>query len=136
MKTLRPLAILFLGTLLLSVVLPLIAYLTSPEFRNVRGMLTWFINGSVTGLVFLAPIAIAEAIRRRSNREHYSTFFRINWSASLAMVLAMGYLAASYVHHTFDPFVVLAWLVVFLGAMTKTCLGIILKPDNDQRWWV
>jgi hypothetical protein len=136
MKTLRPLAILFLGTLLLSVVLPLIAYLTSTEFRNVRGMLTWFISGSVTGLVFLAPLAVAEAIRSRSTRQHYSTFFRIHWSASLAMALAMGYLAASYVHHTFDPIVVLAWLVVFLGAMTKACLGIILNPDDDNRWWV
>ena len=52
------------------------------------------------------------------------------------MALAMGYLAASYVHHTFDPIIVLALLVVFLGAMTKVCVGIIVKPDDDKRWWV
>ncbi|HEV8070496.1 MAG TPA: hypothetical protein VGP76_22465 [Planctomycetaceae bacterium] len=136
MQTLRPLAIAFFGTLLLGVVLPLIAFLTSSEFPDAGAMLRWFTIGAATGLVFFAPIAVAEAIRSRSNRQHYSTFFRIHWSASLGMALAMGYLAASYVHGTFDPIVFLALLVVFIGAMTKVCVGIILKPEDDKRWWV
>ncbi|HXY37167.1 MAG TPA: hypothetical protein VEI07_23260 [Planctomycetaceae bacterium] len=136
MQILRPLAIAVFGSLLLGVVLPLIAFLISPEFRNVPAILRWFTVGAATGLLFFAPIAVAEAIRSRSSRQHDSTFFRIHWGASLSMALATGYLAASHVHHTFDPIVVLALLVVFLGAMTKVCLGIILKPDSDSRWWV
>jgi hypothetical protein len=136
MQTLRPLAIALLGSLLLGVVVALIAFLTSLEFRDGRAMLRWFTVGSATGLLLFGPIAVAEAIRSRSDRRHYSTFFRIHWSASLGMALAMGYLAASFVHQTFDPIVVLALFMVFLGAMTKVCVGIILKPDGDNRWWV
>ena len=136
MRTLRPLAITFLGALLLGAVVSLIAFLTSPEFRDGRAMLRWFTVGSVTGLLFFAPIAVAEAIRSRLNGRYYSTFFRIHWGASISMALAMGYLAASFVHHTSDPIFVLALLVVFFGAMTKVCVGIILKPDDDNRWWV
>src|SRR5580704_11786247 len=110
MQALRPMVIAFVGSLLLGLVLPLTAFLTSPEVRDAHAMIGWFTIGSATGLILFAPIAAAEAIRSRANRQHYSTFFRIHWSASLGMALAMGYLAASYVHHTFDPIVVLALL--------------------------
>ncbi len=136
MKTLRPLTILVVGALSTGVAFPLIAYLSSPPPHDVRTTFWGFAIGSVAGLLFVAPIAIGEAIRSRSNRSRYSMFFRIHWIASLGMALAMGYLAASYVHHTFDLIVIVAMLIVFLGAMTKACVGIILKPDDDKRWWV
>ena len=51
--------------------------------------------------------------------------FRIEWYISVTMAIALGYFIASIYHQTFEPFVILALVVVILGAMAKAVLGIV-----------
>jgi hypothetical protein len=129
-------AIAVLGPVLLGFAVALAALLTAPDTRNGKGVLIWFTAGIGTGLVMFVPIAAAVKLRPRLHRWLLPHTFRIQWHVSLTMASAMGYVVASYAHKTFDGITALALLLVFLGAMTKTGLGIIFKRDDDTRWWV
>jgi hypothetical protein len=135
MKPLRPIVIAVLGAVLLGVAVTIAAVLTAPDARNAPRMLVWLITGAAMGLVIFVPIAVTEMFRSRLIWWLQPHWFRIQWFVSLTMAGAMGYVIASSVHKTFDPLTALAMVCVFLGAMTKVCLGILAKPEGDYRWW-
>jgi hypothetical protein len=136
MKPLSPIVIAGVGPLLLGIAVTLAALLTAPDMRDARGVSLWFGMGVGMGLIMLGPIAVAVKFRSGLVRRLGPNLFRIQWCVSLIMAGAMGYIVASSLHKTFDAITGLAMLLVFLGAMTKTNLGIIFKREEYNRWWV
>jgi hypothetical protein len=130
MKPLRLVALACLGSLVLGVAIALSAGLAYPAERTLRGVLTWLAIGSSMGLLLFLPMAVLEALRPTLARWLRPYAFPIQWYASLAMALTMGYILASVRHAAFDPIAIVAGFVVWLGAWTKLGLWVIFRPSE------
>jgi hypothetical protein len=128
-RSLRPVTVVCVGCLLLGAATAVIAEVTLPDARSVRGLLIWSTGGVVTGLVFLFPIALVEAFRETLARRLRPYSLCIERYVSLAMMLALGYLIASTVHAAADWITLLAFLLVGLGAWTKVGLSIVFRES-------
>src|ERR1700693_5167437 len=131
MKSLSPIVIAGVGPLLLGIAVTLAALLTAPNMHDARGVSIWFGMGLGMGVILFVPMAVAVKFRSGLVRRLGPHLFCIQWCVSLIMAGAMGYIVASSLHKTFDAITGLSMLLVFLGAMTKTNLGIIFKRDGD-----
>jgi hypothetical protein len=138
LRPLKPTTILVLAAGLTGLeMLPVFAILQS-DTRTPYGLAIVFIFGATGGAIAVAPIAAAEALRERFKRPiSMCTVARSYWYVSLVMMTAIGYIAASWRHQTFDRVSVVAFAVIYLGGAFKLFVASIVEPvtAHRRRWW-
>ena len=133
MKALRPVTIVTLGCALLGVAQAVAVWLSLPDSRRLTDIAWALLVGTGFGLVMFGPIALAVlTIERRPDWVHRYGFC-VNWHTSIAMGLSLGYLVASIRHDRFDGLAVVAFGIVFFGAVVKIALNDALGQKKQDR---
>jgi len=132
-KALRPITIVTLGSALLSVAQAVAVWLSVPDSRRTSDIAFAMLVGTVLGLVSFGPIALAVLTRERRPDWLHRYGFCVNWHTSITMGLSLGYLVASIGHDLFDTLAVLAFGIVFFGAVVKIALNDALR-QMKQDW--
>lgn len=101
-----------------------------PHSRELPGFGWLFVIGAAAGLAMFAPMAAILAIGERHPLWLAQHSWRIGFYSSMAMGLAMGYLAACMYHSVSDNFTLAAYALVFLGATVKTALSYALRQQR------
>ena len=133
MKAFRPITIVTLGPALLGVAQAVAVWLSLPDSRRVSDIAFAILVGTVLGLVSFGPIALAVLTRDRRPDWLHRYGFCVNWHTSIAMGLSLGYLVASIRHDRFDGLAVVAFGIVFFGAVVKIALNDALGQKKQDR---
>ena len=116
------------GPGLVAIATAAVTWLVLPNSRHLPDIVRWFLVGAAGGLAFFGPLAAVLAAKARHPRWLFRHSIRINWYASMAMGLSLGYLLASRRHGTFDGLACASSAIVFLGAVVKIGLSDALQP--------
>ncbi len=108
-------------------------WLSVPVSPRVSDIAFAILVGTALGLVSFAPIALAVLTRERRPDWLHRYWFCVNWHTSIAMGLSLGYLVASIRHDLFDGLAVVAFGIVFFGAVVKIALNDALGQKKQDR---
>ncbi len=133
MKTLRPITLVTLGPALLGVAQAVAVWLSLPDSRRLADIAWALLVGTGFGLVIFGLIALAVLAGERRPDWVHRYGFCVNWHTSITMGLSLGYLVASIGHDLFDTLAVLAFGIVFFGAVVKIALNDALR-QMKQDW--
>ena len=134
-KPLRPVTIAVAGPSTLGLAASIAVFLSPPEPHRWSELLVVFGMGAAMGITVFVPIGAAIAFRTRLAYwlERYGAC--LEWYMSISMAVSLGYIAASIHQKSVDAITVVALLLVFLCALTKTALGIAFrdrgKPPSE-----
>lgn len=126
MRTLHPMAMVGPGTLLAGGVFALAEVFIQPDAQASQDVSSAFTYGAVLGLICLTPMALAAMYREQLYRVLEPHWFHLQFYVSTSMAFGLGYLFASTRHKTFDGYTVAAIAVVFIGAIMKTALCVLV----------
>ena len=133
MKALRPVTIVTLGSALLGVAQAVAVWLSLPDSRRLADLAWALLVGTGFGLVIFGLIALAILTGERHPDWLYRYSSCVSWHTSIAMGLSLGYLVASIRHDRFDGLAVVAFGIVFFGAVVKTALN--NAPGKKKHEW-
>ena len=132
MNHLRPATVAAVGPPLLALTFAAGTWVAMPNSRDLSSAGWTLAIGAVGGLAIFGPIAAMLALGQRRPKWLGRNAWRIGFYASMAMALALGYLAACIRHGVWDSLMLVASAILFLGAAVKASLGYALRQRRSN----
>lgn len=121
MRSLKPIATLLFGPLLLAIAVAIGGAVADPQMRKPRGILIGLGVGMALGLLIFTPIAASEAFGGRFMRRHFHQLER--WSAFL-LTMGLGHLLFLQIG---DWGTLVAFALMFVCVLVRVCLSQVAK---------